>query len=282
MRRTAPGVSLVLVILASVLLFAQSTPFTVLSYGPTGEINQLQDANEVRVIFSEPMVALGRIPSNPTPPWIHISPAIRGTYRWSGTTILIFTPDPNAAIPYATEYSVTIDAAATSVSGRQLAAPVRFSFTTPTVKMTSARWARQNDRFDAPVALVLRFNQPVRASDVVDHLGVRYEAHPWQAPQFSTAERARLTQSDPGGLQQFDNKVALARATAARRDAVALRIATTWDRRRFPPADTQVVVETTTAPPPGAWLSLTLDTQMPSPAGSARPSRTQTSRVELP
>src|SRR5262249_2633554 len=95
-------------------------------------------------------------------------------------------------------------------------------------------------------------------------------------------ERARLTQSDPGGLQQFDNKVALARATAARRDNVGLRIATTWDRKRFPPSDGQVVLETTTAPPPGAWLSLTVDTQMPSPAGPARPSKTQASRVELP
>ena len=62
----------------------QSADLRVISAGPTGEINQLQDANEIRVIFSEPMVALGRIPSNPTPPWIRISPAIGGTYRWSG------------------------------------------------------------------------------------------------------------------------------------------------------------------------------------------------------
>ena len=110
MRRTTLGVSVLLVILASVLLFAQSATFAVLSYGPTGEINQLQDANEIRVIFSEPMVALGRIPSNPTPPWLHISPAINGAFRWSGTTILIFTPDPTTPLPYATRYTVTVDA----------------------------------------------------------------------------------------------------------------------------------------------------------------------------
>ena len=63
--RRVPGLAAVLISLASALLLAQSAPFAVLSAGPTGEIRQLQEANEIRVVFSEPMVALGRIPSNP-------------------------------------------------------------------------------------------------------------------------------------------------------------------------------------------------------------------------
>ena len=69
------------------------------------------------------MVALGRIPSNPTPAWVRITPAIKGLWRWSGTTILMFTPDPAVPLPYATRYTVAIDAAAASVSGRPLGNP---------------------------------------------------------------------------------------------------------------------------------------------------------------
>jgi hypothetical protein len=35
---------------------------TIVSAGPTGEIAELAQANEIRVFFSEPMVVLGRIP----------------------------------------------------------------------------------------------------------------------------------------------------------------------------------------------------------------------------
>ena len=49
------------------------------------------------------------------------SPAVPGTFRWSGTTILIFTPDPKRPLPYATRYQVTIDTGADAVSGRKLA-----------------------------------------------------------------------------------------------------------------------------------------------------------------
>ena len=143
------------------------------------------------------MVALGRIPSNPTPAWARISPAIKGLWRWSGTTILIFTPDPAAPLPYATRYTVTIDAAATSVAGRPLGTPYAFSFTTPTVRLTSARWARQGPRFDTPVQLALRFNQRVRASDALAHVAARFEPHDVELPSFAAAERARWRRRIP-------------------------------------------------------------------------------------
>ncbi|HET9371320.1 MAG TPA: MG2 domain-containing protein [Vicinamibacterales bacterium] len=253
---------------------------TVVSAGPNGEIRQLSDANEIRVIFSEPMIALGRTPSNPTPPWIRISPAIAGTWRWSGTTILIFTPDPATPLPFATRYTITIDAAAESAAGQRLGAPFAFTFTTPTVRLVSARWARQDGRFDRPLALALEFNQPVRATDVVAHLGARYRRHDVAIPSFSNAERARIAAADPNGLTRFDTKVAFARQQAARTDALALRQAAVWDRERFPPSDTLVVLETTVAPPPGTEIQLTLDTRMPSPAGPEFPPEAQTSLIE--
>jgi uncharacterized protein YfaS (alpha-2-macroglobulin family) len=276
------------VLFGLLLLFAAGalhalTPaaLTVVSAGPTGELRQLQDANEIRVIFSEPMVPLGRIPSNPTPPWIQITPAIPGTWRWSGTTILIFTPDPAKPLPHATEYTVTVGAQATSASGQPLGTPYVFRFTTPTVRLTSARWARQGARYVRPVALALQFNQRVRPEDVVAHLEVRYRPHAWEEPVMTAGERKRLAAMDAAGLKRFETKLAVARANAARTDRLAVRVATDWDRKRFPPSDRLVVLETTTVPPPGTWLQLTLDRDMPSPEGPARPPAPQSSTAEL-
>jgi hypothetical protein len=117
-------------------LISQSAQLRVLSATPTGELNQLSEANEVRVIFSEPMVALGRVPSNPTPAWIHITPVVKGLVRWSGTSVLVFTPDPSA-LPMA------LHGDDRRISGKRLGscaqAPFVFTFTTPTVKRR-LRW----------------------------------------------------------------------------------------------------------------------------------------------
>ena len=65
---------------------------TIVKAGPVGEIASLAEANEIRVVFSEPMVVLGKIPAVVAAPFFHITPAVKGTFRWSGTTTLIFIP----------------------------------------------------------------------------------------------------------------------------------------------------------------------------------------------
>jgi uncharacterized protein YfaS (alpha-2-macroglobulin family) len=260
----------------------QAADFRVLDAGPAGELAQREDANEIRVIFSEPMVALGRIPSNPTPPWIHITPAIQGRYRWSGTTILIFTPDPDAPLPFATTYTVTVDETAASEAGRRLRAPFTFSFTTPTVTLTSMRWYRRDGRFDRPVVLILDFNQPVRAADAAAHASLRYQRHDFDPPVMTAADRSRMAAAEPAGLRLYDARVAAARRAADRTDAVPVRPAADWDRERFPPAPARVALETTSVPDPGTWLELTLDTGLRGTAGPATPRQAQTSVAELP
>src|ERR1051326_4641081 len=88
--------------------------------GPVGEVRSLAEANEVRVVFSQPMVALGKIPKVVAAPFFHITPPVKGTFRWSGTTTLIFTPDPKTPLPFATRFDVTVDPAAKSVSGKSV------------------------------------------------------------------------------------------------------------------------------------------------------------------
>ena len=81
--------------------------------------------------------------------------------------------------------AVTVDASATAVSGRKLAAPYTFAFTTPTVKLLATNWYRRNDRFDGPVVIGLRFNQPVRSVDLLQRLTLAYKTHDWTAPVMS-------------------------------------------------------------------------------------------------
>ena len=167
------------------------------SAGPTGEVASLAEANEIRIVFSEPMVALGRIPSAVRPAFVTIAPAIPGTFRWSGTTILIFTPDAKTPLPYATRYDVTVDATAAAVSGRTLGAPYTFSFTTPTVKLLRTDAYRRGGRFDAPYIVLLRFNQPVDRADVAAALAAKFESHSWDQPSISAAAQQRLAAIDP-------------------------------------------------------------------------------------
>lgn len=279
MRRI--GLLAVLLLSATLASSAQNQPLTILDASPRGEVNQPSDASEIRMIFSEPMVALGRAPANPQIPWVTITPRIAGQFRWSGTTILLFTPDPAAPLPHATTYTVTVDAGATSAAGRRLGTPYRFTFTTPTVKLLSAEWYRRGNRFDGPVLLALRFNQRVRPSDVLAHLQVRREPHDWDPPAFSDRELARLRTGDPAGLAAFNAKVDATRRAVSSSAPVPVRLAADWNTDRFPADDRLVVLESTMVPPPESWLRLTLDARMPSPSGPVLPPEAQATVVEL-
>src|SRR5437762_3189486 len=49
---------------------------TIVKAGPVGEVRSLAEANEIRIVFSEPMVALGKIPKVVAAPFFHITPAV--------------------------------------------------------------------------------------------------------------------------------------------------------------------------------------------------------------
>lgn len=260
----------------------QSQALRVLSAAPAGAIEQLNEASEIRVIFSEPMVPLGRVPANPDVPWATITPAIKGNFRWSGTTILIFTPDPATPLPYATKYTMTLAASAKSAAGQTLGTPFTLTWTTPTVKVMSARWYRKTGKVDSPVMLALSFNQPVRGADILAHVRVRQVPHDWtDGSSFSDAARARVAAGDPAALQQFDAKVAAAKRVAAATAAWPVRLAADWNKDEFPASPNLVVLETTTVPPPESHLAITLDASTPSPAGPATFGQPQQSVVEL-
>ena len=269
-------------LLCSLCLFpvaaAQDAALTVVSTGPQGELKTREEGNEIRIVFSEPMVTLGRIPDKVTAPFVKISPAITGTYRWSGSTILIFTPQQ--PLPFATSYQVTVDASATAVSGRKLAKPLTFRFTTPTVTLEETRWYRRDGIVSNRIVVMLRFNQPVRPADVAAALSATLEPHQWAAPSFSPEQLSRLKESNPTALDQFERKVQATRQVAASRAAVPLRLTNDWNKKDFPPSARLVVFETASAVPPEAWVKLTLGRTLRSAEGPATPSRIQTYTIE--
>jgi alpha-2-macroglobulin len=275
------GLSLALTLVSVVSGSAQSPALTIVNTGPQGQLADLAQANEIRIVFSEPMVTLGRIPSPVTASFVRIEPAIPGTYRWSGTTILIFTPDPKRPLPYATSYDVTVDTTATAVSGRRLARPETFRFTTPTVRLRSTTWYRRGGTVDGAMVVLLRFNQPVKPQDVTAHLTASLERHEWNPPSFTSEEQTRLRALDPTAATAFATKVAATQAVAAGGGVVTLRTTTNWDRQRFPPSPDLVALETTTVVKPESWVKLVLDRVLPSPAGPATPGELQTYTIQV-
>ncbi|HEX9369000.1 MAG TPA: MG2 domain-containing protein, partial [Vicinamibacterales bacterium] len=249
------------------------TALTVVSAGPTGEIRAGEEGNEIRVVFSEPMVAMAQVPPRLKPAFFHITPAVAGTFRWSGTTILILTPAKR--LPLATKYDVTIDAGTAAVSGRKLAAPYTFSFMTPTAFLVQTNWYRPGDRFDAAPIIVLRFNQPVKPEDVAAHVRATFQDHPFVPPVIAGPVQARLRAIDPSAIQAFTDRVQRARAAASATSPVSLETAKDWDKKRFKPSPDMVVLQATTTVPPESWVRLDTDGRIPSLAGLAVSGRAQ-------
>ncbi|MBK5258401.1 MAG: Ig-like domain-containing protein [Thermoanaerobaculia bacterium] len=220
--------------------------------GPVGEVATLREANEVRVVFSEPMVALGKIPEPVTAPFLRIDPPVAGTFRWSGTTTLIFTP--KAPLPFSKRFEVTVDASAKSVAGNTLDRVYRFAFMTPSIRLTSTEWYRKGGRADAPVIIALRFNQPVDVAAIVQHLQLRTAAHDVQVPQIMAPAKAGA---------DFSAKQARAVAAGAAGGVnVFANLAQQWDKERFPPANDLVVLETKPGIVSDTWIEVLLDDKL--------------------
>jgi uncharacterized protein YfaS (alpha-2-macroglobulin family) len=261
---------------------AQPASLTIVNARPSGETSDLGESREITVIFSEPMVQIGRIPNPVTAPFFKIQPAIAGTFRWSGTTTLIFTPNPRVALPYSTRYTVTVDTTATAVSGRKLASNHTFSFTTPTVKLLATNWYRRGDRFDGPLVIGLRFNQPVRTGQLLEHLALQYQPHDWERPSMSDAAKERLRAADPAGLQAFEAKLAAAEAAASSSAKITVSPTASWDVKKLgAAAPTLMVVQTTTVPPPESFVQVQVPAGTPGAQGAVTTPRPQTYTMEL-
>ena len=263
MPRRLPSVALLLLAFLGPVASAQQPSLRVVSAGPSGEVTAAAQANEIRVVFSEPMVAVTEAPRQLKPAFFHISPGVTGSFRWSGATTLIFTPATK--LPLATRYDVTIDAGTPAVSGRALAAPYRFSFTTPTARLMQTHWYRPGGKAAAAPIIVLRFNQAVKPEAAAAHVSAAFEPHEFVAPP----DNPPSPRQDAGALQAFNDKIARARGAAGAAAPVALALAKDWDKKKFPPSADTVVFQAVTTVPPESWVKVTVDGGLPGAAGKA-------------
>ena len=260
----------VVLFFAAALSARAADKLTILKAGPIGEVATLAEANEVRVVFSEPMVVVGKIPKVVTAPWFHIAPDVKGTFRWSGTTTLIFTPDPKTPLPFATKYDVTIDAGVKAISGHTLDKPLSFSFVTPTIQLKATKFWRKDGKFDAPIVIVLTFNQPVDPQTIVDHLQLKTKAHSFTQPPSPP-------NGDPQALAAFEAKRAKAEA-AASSDGVA--IFASLAPQDAPPQPDQVVLETKPGVPPDTNINVFLDSELARGPNNVRTGKAQEFVIE--
>jgi alpha-2-macroglobulin len=249
----------------------------IVSAGPVGTIATLAEANEVRVLFSEPMVAVAKIPQPVTAPFFHIEPAVQGLFRWSGTTTLIFTPDK--PLPYATEFAVSVDASAKSISGHTLDQPYRWTFTTPTIKLIATDWYRKDN---GALVIGLRFNQPVEASVVTPHLHLATVTRGFTLEAMPEAGVERLKKLEPQALHAFEAKRAKAQANAnSNGQTIFSFFATEWKKERLRPGSDLIVLETKPGIPTGSAILVTLDEQLAASPGHVRSGSTQTYTIEV-
>lgn len=97
---------------------------------PQGEV---RNESEIRVRFDEPMVPVARVGATAVPP-VTITPAAPGTWRWLDTRVLELTA-AGARLQQATDFTVTVPAGTTALSGDALAAPASQTFSTPPVAL---------------------------------------------------------------------------------------------------------------------------------------------------
>ena len=261
MRRIAAA----LCILTIAISVSAANGLKVISAGPVGEVATLAEANEIRVVFSEPMVVLGKIPTPVTAPFFTMKPAVKGSFRWAGTTTLIFTPEK--PLPYGTEYTVSIDKSAKAISGKALDQVYQWSFTTPTIQLRSVDHYRAKN---GAVLIGMRFNQPVQGEAILPHLQLRTQGH-----ELQTIEPPEE------GNDAFESKWAKAQAAASSDDAPILSfLAADWDKARFRPGNDLVVLETKPGIPHDTWVRVTLDERLTG-KGGARTGRAQAFTIEL-
>lgn len=140
---------------------APDGPLEVVRYGPAGEVEQ---AAEIAISFSRPMVAVGsHLAAGETRP-ARISPVIPGRWRWLGTETLVFTPDEPLAA--GASLDVEVPAGAKALTGHELAEPVRFSVRIAPPRIVEHEPDREESLGAQPIFWLL-FNRPIEPATLV-------------------------------------------------------------------------------------------------------------------
>lgn len=131
---------------------------------------QAQPSEEIAITFSKPVVGMEAQAAGAGADGVaRIEPAVAGAWRWLGSSSLEFVPD--APLPLATPFQVTVPAGLTALDGSALEAPLAYTFETPAPSLLSTDPEGGFAWLDARPAISLVFDQPVR--DLARHAHLR-------------------------------------------------------------------------------------------------------------
>lgn len=163
--------------------YSQNTEFKVTNVTPQGELPASVKYPAIQVQFSEPVVALSALSKKQnTSDIISIEPALKGVFRWYGTSILSFESDQEA-IPQKI-YTIKINPNLKSLAGSTIQGNLEYTFHTEDLKISSVHPGYENEkkgqyiqRNNVPLELAkdiaVFFNAPVNASVVKDYITVK-------------------------------------------------------------------------------------------------------------
>jgi uncharacterized protein YfaS (alpha-2-macroglobulin family) len=218
----------------------EATPLRVVQSAPIGPTTS--DVTQAWIEFSEPMSAVEPGEAVALPDWLHVTPALPVTLRWTRSSLLAITP-VSGVFPYDRRFTIRVDAGARALSGARLQAAVESRFTTPAVSMSVYGQRTPGGR----VEVTITTSQPLRPEDVAAYTTVRYHPFTVAAPALSPEARRLLTRVDPAAPARFDAAVRAMRARAAWTHVVPTV--------RLPsPGPRTIVLATREVPPPGTRL----------------------------
>lgn len=199
--------------------------FTVISMTPQDELPAAVQYPAIQVQFSEPVVALKELGAkSDKSDVLTITPPLKGSFRWYGTSILSFE-SAEAAIPQKL-YTVTVNPALRSLSGKTLQGPASFSFHSEELKIVriqpayaKAKEGSYVDSASVPPKLAqdiaVFFNAPVKASTTEKSITVTADGKALAFRTVQEGEKLLRLQLQDTPPEDTDIRVVLAKGAAA-------------------------------------------------------------------
>ncbi|MFH0922163.1 MAG: Ig-like domain-containing protein, partial [Fibrobacterota bacterium] len=158
-RQIKASASLIIFFIVGAIFAAQ--PVNILQAIPNNNLQTLYQANEIQVVFSEPMIPLMQLPQGEGTGPLIIEPSIKGKYRWKGTDFLMFIPDE--PLKYATRYKLAVPkGTVSSVTGNKLKKDYQWEFITPVPSVIGHSISNgYREESSLHPVFFLKFNQPI-------------------------------------------------------------------------------------------------------------------------
>lgn len=147
-------------------------PLIVTDYGPKGVMPIEMTDGDVWMLFSKPMVGLSRLGDVITESVFRMDPPVKGVFRWYGSRMVAFIP--SEPLKPATEYRMILNDGVKSLSGTSFheEEPREYTFVTETLALQNMYPKGSNVPLNESSTIVLTFNMPIIASEVVKSLEV--------------------------------------------------------------------------------------------------------------